>query len=58
MYIDVKLKSCTMHYLESGNEMPRPGLDAESPDCCSLGAPPRPAPPRHKVETLEQHLDI
>ena len=47
-----------MHYLESGNEMPRPGLDAESPDCCSPGAPPRPAPPRHKVETLEQHLDI
>ena len=42
-----------MHYLESGNEMPRPGLDAESPDCCSPGAPPR-----HKVETLEQHLDI
>ena len=57
LYIDVKLKSCTMHYLESGNEMlPGSGPDAESPDCWSPG---RPAPPtRHKMETLEQHLDI
>ena len=51
-----------MHYLESGNEMlPGSGPDAESPDCWSPGrpAPPRPAPPtRHKMETLEQHLDI